>query len=340
MNTTTLPAAALCTVAPQSLSLLEGIRIVFRGAGERLLSNPTSYEDVTREARARIGALLNGYQSSGAAGDPLAYPVRASRRFLEGEPYSPTRLRALERHLLRQESYLKGLRTSFPTSVPSPLAGSTIPSPSVTMAVPRSPSFEDCLEMIERLTAESTTLPPELEFIDLTGGEICVAREKNRVVAGKVIDLPMRTVLERIFSRVFNIGRNEGDFPGFWVEGVKVTPSLPEADRPAVRISCDLASIDELQAFVLAVRTMLHIPNPIEILLEGRFEWLGGALYIPMKPVRLSENMIPPDVLFGTATPILAPLGEDRTAFALDLEDKMLSKNPDVFIAGIAQGLR
>jgi len=312
----------------RSISLLGSLRTAFRDAGTSLLTGSAPQEVVAQQARERIGGILDGCQLSDQERDQLAYPLRASQRFLGGEPYNLTRLCALERYFLKKESYLRGVNDS---RLRMPDLNQTIPSPPFTGPL----SFEDCRTLIETSGGEIANLPEELQFIDLTGQDIRQVKVHGHAVAGTVLDLPMMTVFDAIFSREFDIGKNVGDFPGFWAEDVKIAASR----KPSARISCKLASIDELRVFVIAAQTMLNLPETIEIMLEGSFEWRGEALYVPMRPVRFSGGIIPPDTLFGTATPILVPIGRNKTVFAIDLEDKLLSKNPEIFIKGMTSGM-
>lgn len=191
--------------------------------------------------------------------------------------------------------------------------------------------------MIERAATPITVLPAELAFTDLIRGEMREVQEGTRSLASQVVDLPMKAVLERIFSRTFDIGENRGDIPQFWVEGVTLTPS---ATGPSVRISCNLASTDDLRGFVIAIQALLNIPNPVEIVLEGRFDWKEGALYIPLTPVGLLGGIVPASAVFGTVTPILVPIAEDRTVLAIAMENKILSRNPGVFVQRMANGVK
>src|SRR5262249_16886215 len=100
-----------------------------------------------------------------------------------------------------------------------------------------------------------------------------------------------------------------------------------------------IEATEGMHVFTIASRSQFEFGKLIEIQLEGNFEWKGEALYIPMKPVRITGNKLPPHELFGSTTPILVPIGPNRTVLALDLEDKPFSKNPDTFIKKMVAGL-
>jgi hypothetical protein len=332
-------------IGPQSLQLLQGLSSACRTAGMVLLTHPDSAEIILPAAREHLQNLLAGAPASVGSRDPLNYPLRAARRFLSGETYSATRFFALERNLLRREGYLKGYKDALLFSAddlpPDTVTGGekTLPSPPVTLSASRPPTFDECRDMIERAADLVVPLPEFLNFVDLLRGEAREDLERSIPIAAKVIDLPMQTVLERIFSRTFHIPENRGDFPDYWAENINLSASLPQPEKPAVRIVCDLESTNEGMAGILALQTLFGITtNPIEILLKGHFEWKDGSLYIPLKPFQLSKGSIP-DNLFGTVTPILVPIAANRTVFAIEMEDKILSKNPLIFVEAMVQGI-
>ncbi|HEX5036282.1 MAG TPA: hypothetical protein VFX30_03910 [bacterium] len=342
---TTFPTLFSGAIAPGSVQLLQDLSSVFRTAGEGLLNRPDSASVIVPAARERLQDLLKGVPAISGPGDPLKYPLRAARRFVGGEVYGATRFRALERSLLARLHYLRGYRDALETvendRPPDTLVGQdqTLPSPPATTSASRPPTFEECRDRIERAAELAVPLPEFLDFVDLLRGEARKDYEKSVPIAAKVIDLPMQTVLERIFSRTFRLPENRGDFPDYWAENISLTASLPQPEKPSVRIACDLQSTSEGLAFVLALQALLGIKtNPIEILLKGHFEWREGSLYIPLKPFQLSQGAIP-DNLFGAVTPILVPIAPDRTVFAIEMEDKILSKNPLVFVEAMARGI-
>lgn len=342
---TTFPTLFSGAIVPGSLPLLQDMGQVFRTAGEGLLRHPDSAEVIVSAARERLQGLLQGAPAILGSRDPLKYPLRAARRFVEGETYGATRFRALDRNLLERLHYLRGYRDALlaveSDQAPDTLAGGeqTLPSPPATTSASRPPTFEECRDMIERAAELAVPLPEFLNFVDLVRGEARKDYDRSVPIAAKVIDLPMLTVLYRIFSRIFVIPENKGDFPDYWAENINLTASLPEPEKPSVRIACDLQSTSEGQAFVLALQALLDIKtNPIEILLKGHFEWRDGSLYIPLKPFQLSQGSIP-DNLFGAVTPILVPVAANRTVFAIEMEDKILSKNPLVFVEAMARGI-
>lgn len=209
----------------------------------------------------------------------------------------------------------------------------TVPSPPLTILNSDRPSSEDL---------KDDFFPEELRGMDLSSGKVCLDREKNPPVAGIEINLPLEDLFGRIFSREFDVGKNEGDAPQFWAEDVKLSSFLrPDGRNFVVRVKCNLVAVEEYQAFLIAIQTLLGIRNPIEFLLEGRLERRGRALYIPLRPDPSFKlgRIIPLHAFLGMATLILFPLSEERTAFALSLENKPLSKNPDVILAPIAQAV-
>jgi len=230
-----------------------------------LVTHPESADVVLPAAREHLQGLLAGAPASLGPRDPLNYPLRAARRFLNGETYGPARFFALERAFLRRESYLKGYKDALSFSAddapPDTVSGGerTLPSPPVTHSASRPPTFEECRDMIERTAEQAVPLPEFLAFVDLVRGQGREVREKNVATAAKAIDLPMQTVLDRIFSRAFHISENRGDFPDYWAENINLTASRTQPEKPSVRIVCDLASTSEGQAFILALHALLNI---------------------------------------------------------------------------------